>query len=146
MRVLVVIALAALVGCCSPPPRPPIHIAARAHKIVAGMKKRPRHHKRVGGNAKPEVNATRAKRSSDVEAAAKRIRAIIAAKLGNPAAIEIQDIAAGKAADSFCGVAQVKGASGEEREMPFVVHGNVAYIIDGSDDRRAAAAIHDLCD
>jgi hypothetical protein len=146
MRVLVVIALAAaLVGCATVPPQQPIHPVARTHKIIAGMKKWPRHHKRISGNAKTEASAARAKRSSDVEAAAKRIRAIVSAKLGNPAIIGFQDIVAGKAAGSFCGVAQVKGPAGE-KEMPFVVQGNVAYIIDGSDDQRAAAAIRDLCD
>jgi hypothetical protein len=127
-------------------------MAVKAQPIAAGMKERPkwpRHHNRAGRSGKTEVSATRATpRSSgvDVAAEANRIKAIVAAKLGNPASIAFQDIAAGNAAGSFCGVAQVKGASGEAREIPFVVQGNQAYVINGSDDSRAAAAIHHMCD
>jgi ABC-type uncharacterized transport system auxiliary subunit len=149
MRVFVVTALAAtLAGCATTQPQRPVHTTARFHK-VAVMKKWHRHHNRAGGNVKPEAKATTAAHhASDVVGAdaAKRIEAVIAAKLGNPASITFQDVVAGKVADSFCGVAQVAGAAGATTEMPFVVHGNEAYIIDGSDDRRASAALQDLCD
>jgi hypothetical protein len=113
------------------------------------MKTRLGHHQRAGRGGKIEGSGTGAALHSsgvDAGAAAKRIKAIVAAKLGNPAVMEFQDFAAGKVAGSFCGVVQVKGASGEAREMPFVVRGNQAYVINGSDDRKAAAAIHAMCD
>ena len=142
MRVLVVSALAAtLVGCSSlTPQQAPIHTAAKA-KIIVGMQRRPR---------KPAINATKVElHSSDLDAgsAAERAKGIISAKLGNPASIKIPE--PWKVIDSFCGVAEVKGASGEEeREMPFVylVQRNEVYIINGSDDLRAATAIHIMCD
>ncbi|HEY2531055.1 MAG TPA: hypothetical protein VGJ20_24505, partial [Xanthobacteraceae bacterium] len=70
---------------------------------------------------------------------------IISAKLGNPASIKFPE--RGKVIGSFCGVAEVKGASGEEREMPFVylVQRNEVYIINGSDDLRAATTIRIMC-
>ena len=155
MRVLVVVALAAaLAGCATatapsqqPVQQQPVYKAAEPHTIAAGMKQRPRHHNRAGRGDKAEVNATRATpHSSGVDAeTAARIKAIVSAKLGNPATIAFQDVEAGKAAGSFCGVAQVMGASGEAREIPFVVQGNQAYVIDGRDDRRAAAAIRHMC-
>jgi hypothetical protein len=45
---------------------------------------------------------------------------VITATPGSPASIKFPDIAAGRAIDSICGEAEVKGA-GETREMPFVV-------------------------
>jgi hypothetical protein len=129
----------------------PVHVAAR-HRIVAAMKKRPRHHRSAGSHAAGShakaANAARTEHHAPAiadQAAAQRVKALVTAKLGNPAAIEFQDIAVGRAADSFCGVAQVKGAAGE-REMPFVVQGSRTYIIDGSDDRSATAAIQNMCD
>jgi hypothetical protein len=97
------------------------------------MKKRPGRHERASSGLADQ-------------SAAKRIKALVSAKLGNPASIEFQDIAAGRAAGSFCGVAQVKGASGATNEMPFVVRGRKVYIINGSDDRSAAIAINSMCD
>jgi hypothetical protein len=88
--------------------------------------------------------------SSDLDdkSAAGKVREIIAAKLGNPASIKFPDIVPGKAVHSFCGVAEVKGASGEAKELPFVylAQKNEAYIIDGSDDLRASTAIRKMCD
>jgi hypothetical protein len=156
MRVVVVVVLAAaLAGCATatapsqqPVQQQPVYKAAEPHTIAAEIKQRPRHHNRAGRGDKAEVNATKATPHSsgvDAETAAK-IKAVVSAKLGNPAAIAFQDIEAGEAAGSFCGVAQVKGASGEAREMPFVVQGSQVYIINGGDDRSAAAAIHRMCD
>jgi hypothetical protein len=150
MRVLVVGVLAAtLVGCASfTPQQSAIHTAAKG-KIIVGMKKRPRHHKRGSGNTKPAISARKAEpHSSDLndKSAAKRIKEIISAKLGNPAFIDFPDIVRGKAPDSFCGVVEVKGASGEGRYMPFVVRSDDVYIVNGNDDRRAATAIHIMCD
>jgi hypothetical protein len=148
MRVLVVSALAAtLVGCSSPPPQQmPVHTAAKV-KIMAEMKKGPGHHKRIGGKTRTATNAKVELHSAgpDDRSAAERVKGIISAKLGNPASIKFPDIAPGKAVDSFCGVIEVKGASGDGTEMPFVylVQGNELYIINGSDDSRA---IHQVCD
>jgi hypothetical protein len=134
----------------------PVHVAAR-HRIVAAMKKRPRHHRSAGSHAAGShaagshaktANAARTEHHAPAvvdQAAAHRVKALVAAKLGNPDSLAFQDIVAGRAADSFCGVAQVKGAAGE-REMPFVVQGSRTYIIDGSDDRSATAAIQNMCD
>lgn len=88
--------------------------------------------------------------SSDLDdkSVAEKIRKIVAAKLRNSASIKFPDIARGKAAHSFCGVAEVEGASGETKELPFVylARENEVYIIDGSDDLRASNAIHKMCD
>jgi hypothetical protein len=165
MRVFVVVALAAaMAGCSTVQPQQPILPAVKASPTVApptiapatvapatnaGMKERPRHHNRAGRSSKVEASAPRASLQSsgvDAKAVAETIKAIVAAKLGNPASIQFQDLVPGKAAASYCGVAQVKGASGEAREMPFVVQRGRAYIINGSDDRQAAAAIHAMCD
>jgi hypothetical protein len=75
----------------------------------------------------------------------KQAKEVITAKLGNLASITFPDIAAGRAIDSICGEAEVKGA-GETREMPFVVQKKEVYIINGSDDLRASRAIHKMCD
>jgi hypothetical protein len=75
----------------------------------------------------------------------KKAEGMITAKLANPASIKFPDIAPGKAIDSICGEAEVKGA-GETREVPFVVQKDEVYIINGSDDLRASRAIHKMCD
>jgi hypothetical protein len=128
---------------------PAVKAPPEAPPVIAETQTPPRHHNRAGRSSKSEANAPRAEhRSSGAvdTATAEKIKAIVAAKLGNPAAIQFQDIETGETAGSFCGVAQVKGASGEAKEMPFVVQGSQAYIINGSDDRGAAAAIHRMCD
>ena len=83
----------------------------------------------------------------DDKSVAEKIRKIVAAKLGNPASIKFPDIARGKAAHSFCGVAEVEGPSGETKEQPFVylARENEVYIIDGSDDLRASSALRKMC-
>jgi hypothetical protein len=75
----------------------------------------------------------------------KEAKEMITAKLANPASIKFPDIAPGRAINSVCGEAEVKGA-GETREMPFVVQKNEVYLINGSDDLRASRAIHKMCD
>jgi hypothetical protein len=75
----------------------------------------------------------------------KQAKEVITAKLGNPASITFPDIAPGKAVDSVCGEAEVKGG-GETREMPFVVQKSEIYLINGSDDLRASRAMHKMCD
>lgn len=144
MRVFVVIASAVtLVACTCLTPHPrPIH---RAAKIRAGMKKKPTLHERAGGNATKQALPSS---GLDEESAAKTIKGIISAKLGNAESIVLSDMARGKDPDSFCGVAQVKNAPNQETDMPFVyfTQSNKLYIIDGSDDRGAAAAIHRACD
>ena len=75
----------------------------------------------------------------------KKAKEIITGKLAHPESIKFPDIAPGKAIDSVCGEAEVKG-SGETREMPFVVQENDVYIVNGSDDLRASRAIHKMCD
>jgi hypothetical protein len=75
----------------------------------------------------------------------KKTKEMITAKLGNPSSIKFPDIAPGKAIDSVCGEAEVRGA-GETREMPFAVQKNKVFIINGSDDLRASTAIHKMCD
>jgi hypothetical protein len=155
MRVFVVVALAAaMAGCSTVQPQQPILPAVKAPPTIAPptnavMKERPRHHNRAGRSSKVEASAPKASLQSsgvDAKAIAETIKAIVAAKLGNPASIQFQDIVPGNAAGSFCGVAQVKGTSGEAREMPFVVQRGRVSIINGSDDRQAAAAIHAMCD
>jgi hypothetical protein len=163
MRVLVVSALAAtLVGCATSRQMPNGH-TPRAHstptglhhrttgKIVARTKGKSGYHKRDIGNTKTALNGREVEPHSsdrDDKSAAAKVREIIAAKLGNPASIKFPDIAPGKAVHSFCGVAEVTGASGEAKELPFVylARKNELYIIDGSDNRRAATAIHKMCD
>jgi hypothetical protein len=75
----------------------------------------------------------------------KKAKEMITAKLANSASIKFPDIAPGKAIDSVCGEAEVKGAA-ETREMPFAVQKNEVYIINGSDDLRASRAIGKMCD
>jgi hypothetical protein len=168
MRVLVVALAAALAGCATVPQQQPVQQqpvlpVVKAPPVIAGqpiagqpiagqpiiVEKPVRHHKRAGRSSKTEANAPQAERRSSgvVDAAtAERIKAIVAAKLGNPAAIQFQDIEPGEIAGSFCGVAQVKGASGGTAETPFVVRGDQVYVINGSDDSKAAAAMHSMCD
>jgi hypothetical protein len=83
--------------------------------------------------------------TSSVSDQIKKAKEMITAKLANPASIKFPDIAPGKATDSVCGEAEVK-ATGETREMPFVVQKNDVYIINGSDDLRASRAIGKMCD
>jgi cytoskeletal protein RodZ len=67
----------------------------------------------------------------------KKAKEMITAKLANPASIKFPDIEPGRATDSVCGEAEVKGA-GETREMPFAVQKNEVYLINGSDDLNAS--------
>lgn len=157
MRILVVALAAALAGCATVPQ--PVQQQAMLPAVKAPppvsagqpviIEKPPEHHRRAGRSSKTEAGAPRAERRSSgtVDAAtAERIKAAVAAKLGNPAAIQFQDIEPGEIAGSYCGVAQVKGASGGTEETPFVVRGNQVYVINGSDDSKAAAAMHSMCD
>lgn len=89
---------------------------------------------------------TTAVATSSIADQIKKAKEMITAKLGNSASVEFPDIAAGKAIDSFCGAAEVKGALGETREMPFAVQKNEVYVINGIDDLRASRAIHKICD
>jgi hypothetical protein len=164
MRVLVVSALAAtLVGCATSQQQTPIDHTPRVHatltglhhrttgKIIARTKRKTWYHKRDSGNTKTAINGMKTEphlSDLDAKSVAAKVREIIAAKLGNPASIKFPDIARGKSVHSFCGVAEVKGASGETTEMPFVylARKSEVYIIDGSDNRRASTAIHKMCD
>lgn len=92
---------------------------------------------------KPRASAVA---TSSIANQTKKAKQMITAKLGHPASITYPDIAPGKTIDSVCGVAEVKGASGETREMPFVVQKSEIYIINGSDDLRASRAIDKMCD
>jgi hypothetical protein len=162
MRVLVVSALAAtLVGCAtsrqtSIDRTPRVHSALTGlhhrttEKIVAWTKRKSGYHKRDVGDTKAAITGIKVEpHSSDLDdkSVAAKVREIIAAKLGYPASIKFPDIARGKV-DSFCGAAEVTGASGEAKELPFVylTRKNELYIVDGSDDRRASTAIHKMCD
>jgi hypothetical protein len=111
------------------------------------MKRKSRHQERDIGNAKPAISVEPHSSALDDKSAAAKVREIIAGKLRTPASIKFPDIARGKAAHSFCGTAEVTGASGA-RELPFVylTRKNKLYVIDGSDDRRASTAIHKMCD
>ena len=158
MRVLVVSALAAtLVGCATSQQMPTDHTRAHstltelhhtARKIVARTKRKSRHQNRDIGNTKTAINAEPHSSDLDDKSVAAKIREIIAAKLGNPASIKFPDLARGKAVHSFCGTAEVTGASEGARELPFayLARKNKLYIIDGSDDRRASTVIHRMCD
>jgi hypothetical protein len=75
----------------------------------------------------------------------KEAEEMITAKLANSASIKFPDIAPGKAVDSVCGEAEVKGKE-QTREIPFVVRKKEIYIINGSDDLSASRAIGKMCD
>ena len=159
MRVLVVSVLAATLAGCAASRQMPIDHAPRVHsaltglhhthrKIVARTKRKSRHQRRDIGNTKPAINGEPHSSAFDDKSVAARVREIIAAKLGNPASIKFPDLARGKAVHSFCGTAEVTGASEGARELPFVylARKNKLYVIDGSDDRRASTVIHKMCD
>ena len=148
MRAVVAIALAfALAGCATTKPQPPVH-RTRIHHFGGGLH-RLRHHRhhtavRHAEPAKPSKAEHPAPAPVD-KATEQKVESQVAAKLGNPASIHFQDVVAGKAAGAYCGVAAVKDGAGE-REMPFVVQNDDVFIINGSDDGKAAAALRAMCD
>jgi hypothetical protein len=159
MRVLVVCALAATLAGCATSRQTPIDHAPRVHstltglhhtprKVVARTKRSSRHQERDIGNTRTAINVEPHSSALDDKSAAAKVREIIAAKLGHPASIKFPDIARGKGVHSFCGTAEVTGASEGARELPFVylARKNKLYVIDGSDDRRASTVIHKMCD
>jgi hypothetical protein len=159
MRVLVVSVLAATLAGCAASRQMPIDHTPRGHSALTGLhhahrksvartKRKSRHQDRDIGNTKTAINIEPHSSALDDKSAAAKVREIIAAKLGNPASIKFPDIAQGKAAHSFCGTAEVPGASQGARELPFVylARKNKLYVIDGSDDRRASTEIHKMCD